>query len=94
MILGAYGVWYDILDDDLTVIFESFQIRFEGEVIVEGLHIGGQDLTTTRNIHGAGVVAELMLAHVSVVGAVSDLRGKTSRSVFGLAGLQKGGVIV
>jgi hypothetical protein len=40
----------DILNDDGTVIGEVGKVRFEGQVIVKGLDVGGQDLTTTGDV--------------------------------------------
>jgi hypothetical protein len=70
------AAWDGLLDGDGALVGELFKIRLQGEVVVEGLDVGGQHLAGLGDVHGArGVVGAGVSAHVSAVGTVSDGNG-------------------
>jgi hypothetical protein len=50
-----------ILNDDLALIFEGLEVRLQSQVVVEGLDVLGQNLTTFGNVevgpHGISIAA-------------------------------------
>ena len=63
----------DLLDGDGALVGEGFKVGLQGEVVVDGLHVGGEHLAGLGDVHGGGgVVGARVSAHVSAVGAVSN----------------------
>ena len=69
----------DLLNDDLAFILESLKVGFQSQVVVEGLDVLGQNLTTFGNVevgtHGISIAA----THPSVRAVASlDTRSRES----------------
>lgn len=66
-----------VLDDNLARILKRLQVRLEGKVVVQWLHIGRKHLTTFRQIDRAGglsrVTAEVFTHLVALVAAIASL---------------------
>lgn len=55
-----------ILNDDLALIFESLEVRLQSQVVVEGLDVLGQNLTTFGNIEVGPHCISIAATHSSV----------------------------
>jgi hypothetical protein len=86
-----------ILNDDLTLILEGLKVGFQSQVVVEGLDVLGQNLTTFGNVEVGPHCISIAATHSSVRAVTSLNTGSRKAGVgvwtkSGLALRDSGGV--